>query len=89
MADETTHIHEADPSHGEHAEPHLPPPSIVPISAALALAVTLIGFVDQVRNTVGALVWGIGVLWLIGSCAAWYRGAHREFHDLPESLEGH
>ncbi len=89
MTDENLPTHEADSSHGEHGEVHLPPPSIVPISVAFALAMTLIGFVDGVRGSVGPLVWGIGLLWLIASCAAWYRGARREFDELPESLEGH
>jgi hypothetical protein len=89
VTDEQLTTHEADPSHGEHGEVHLPPPSFVPISVAFALATMLVGFVDQVRGTVGPLVWGIGLLWLIGSCVAWFRGARREFNDLPESLEGH
>ena len=86
MTDQTTTTHEDG---GGHGEIHLPPPSIVPVSTALALATTLVGFVDQIRGTVGPLVWGIGLLWLIASCVAWYRGARREFDDLPESLEGH
>ena len=89
MTDEHLPTHEADSSHGEHDEVHLPPPSIVPISVALALAMTLVGFVDQVRGPLGPLIWGIGLLWLIASLVAWFRGARREFHDLPESLEGH
>jgi hypothetical protein len=89
VTDENLTTHEADAGHGEHAEVHLPPPSFVPISVALALATTLIGFVDQVRGPLGALVWGIGLIWLIGSLVAWFRGARTEFKDLPESLEGH
>ncbi len=89
MADPDLPAHDADPSHAEHAEVHLPPPSIAPINVAISLAMTFIGFVDGVRDRLGPLVWGIGLLWLIASCAAWFRGAHREFNDLPELLEGH
>ncbi|MBJ7595109.1 MAG: hypothetical protein JF886_09660 [Candidatus Dormibacteraeota bacterium] len=90
MTDENLPTHEAaDTGHGEHAGVHLPPPSVVPIMVALSLATVLIGFVDQVRGTVGPLVWGIGLVWLIASLLAWYRGARTEFHELPESVEGH
>jgi hypothetical protein len=78
-----------DAGHDEHGGIHLPPPSFVPISVALSLATTLIGFVDQVRNSVGPLVWGIGLLWLIASCVVWYFAARTEFDELPESLDGH
>jgi hypothetical protein len=27
----------------------------------------------------------IGLVWLIGSLTAWFRGARTEFHDLPET----
>jgi hypothetical protein len=89
VADPDLPVHEADPSHGEHAGVHLPPPSFAPISVAFALATTFVGFVDQVRNALGPLVWGIGLVWLIASCTAWFLGARREFNDLPDSLEGH
>lgn len=88
MSDETP-IHEIDTTHGEHTEIHLPPNSFVPVNVALSLACTFVGFVDQVRGAVGPLVWGIGLLWLIASCALWFRGARNEFNELPESLEGH
>jgi len=61
----------------------------VPFSVALALATTLVGFVDQVRNAVGPLVWGIGLVGLIASCVVWYLAARTEFNELPESLDGH
>lgn len=89
MTDDKLPPREAGAAHGEHHEVHLPPPSFVPISVALALATTFVGFVDQVRNSVGPLVWGIGLVWLIGSCVAWFRGARDEFNELPESLDGH
>lgn len=81
--------HEADTGHGEHGEIHMPPNSFVPISVAISLCMTLVGFVDQVRNTLGPLIWGLGLLWLIGSCVAWFLGARNEFNELPESIEGH
>lgn len=89
MPDENPPVHEADATHGEHREIHMPPPSFVPISVALALATTFVGFVDQVRNAVGGLVWGIGLAWLIGSCVVWYLAARTEFGELPESLDDH
>ena len=89
MADETLPPHEADSTHGEHTEIHLPPNSFVPISLALSLACLFVGFVDQVRNAVGPLVWGIGLLWFIGSCAMWFLAARNEYKELPESAEGH
>lgn len=89
MADSNLPVHDADAGHGEHAAIHLPPPSFAPISVAASLAMTFIGFIDGVRGTLGPLIWGIGLVWLIASCAAWFRGARREFHDLPEFVEGH
>ncbi len=89
VADADLPVHEADPTHGEHAGVHLPPPSFVPINVAFSLATVFIGFVDQVRNALGPLVWIVGLLWLVASCVAWFRGARREFHDLPDSLDGH
>ncbi len=82
-------VNEPDTTHGEHGEVHLPPPSFAPINVAFALCTTFVGFIDQVRSALGPLIWGIGLVWLIASCAAWFRGARREFNDLPESLEGH
>lgn len=89
MADETSPSHDADAAPGEHAEIHLPPNSLVPINIACALATTFVGFVDQVRNAVGGLVWGIGLVWFVAGCVVWFRAARREFDDLPESVDGH
>jgi hypothetical protein len=89
VADDTPAVHDADTAPGEHGDIHLPPPSFVPISAALALATTFIGFVDQVRNAVGGLVWGIGLVWLLASFAVWIRAGRNEFNELPESIDGH
>jgi hypothetical protein len=88
MADDTP-VHDANVAHGEHAEIHMPPNSLVPINVAFALCTTFVGFVDQVRNTVGPLVWGIGVVWFIASCVIWFLAARNEFDELPESAEGH
>ncbi len=89
MPDDHPTVHEAETTHDEHGGIHLPPPSFVPICVALSLATTLIGFVDQVRNSVGPLVWGIGLVGLIASCVVWYLAARTEFDELPESLDGH
>lgn len=86
MSDETAH--DAHDSH-DAAHIHMPPNSIVPVFVALSLACTFIGFVDQVRNSVGPLVWGIGLIALIASCAAWARGARTEYLELPETEEPH
>ena len=55
----TTHDDSGD-EHA-HATPHLPPPSFAPINAALALAITLTGFLTDIRNVVGPLMWGVGL----------------------------
>ncbi len=89
MADDTAPRHEADVSQGEHAGIHLPPNSLVPINVAFALCTTFVGFVDQVRNAVGPLVWGIGLVWFIASCVIWLLAARNEFSERPESAEGH
>ena len=92
MPDENLPVDEADQAHGAHGsggDIHLPPNSIVPVFVAISLCLTFVGFVDQVRGAVGPLIWGIGLIGLVASCAAWFRGARREFEDLPESLEGH
>jgi hypothetical protein len=61
----------------------------VPISVALALCTTFVGFVDQVRGNVGPLVWGIGLVWFVASCVAWFLAARNEFNELPEAIEDH
>jgi hypothetical protein len=92
VVDEHLPVHEASGEHGAHGsggDVHMPPNSIVPVCVAISLCLTFVGFVDQVRGSVGPLVWGIGLVGLIASCAAWYRGARHEYEDLPESLDGH
>jgi hypothetical protein len=78
----TTHEEPGD-DHA-HTTPHLPPPSFAPINVALALAITLTGFLTDIRHLVGPLMWGIGLLYLIASCFFWARGARREYLELPE-----
>lgn len=68
----------------EHATPHLPPPSFVPINLALALAITLTGFLTDIRAVVGPAMWGIGLIYLIVTCFFWARGARSEYLELPE-----
>lgn len=89
MADDTAPLHDTGTAHTEHAEIHMPPNSLVPINVAFALATTFVGFVDQVRNAVGPLVWGIGVVWFIATCVTWFLAARNEFNELPESADGH
>jgi len=69
---------------GEHEHPHLPPPSFVPINIALALAITLTGFLTDIRAVVGPAMWGFGLIYLIVSCFFWARGARAEYLELPE-----
>ena len=78
-----TATHNEDGEHA-HATPHLPPPSFVPINLALALAITLTGFLTDIRAVVGPAMWGVGLIYLIVSCFFWARGARREYLELPE-----
>lgn len=83
MSDDTvaTATHEEA---GEHGHPHLPPPSAVPINIALAIAITLTGFLTDIRAVVGPAMWGIGLIYLIITCVFWARGARAEYLELPE-----
>ncbi|MFN2582677.1 MAG: hypothetical protein ABR498_08060 [Candidatus Dormibacteria bacterium] len=67
-----------------HGTPHLPPPSAIPINVALALAVTFVGFLGDIRNVVGPAMWLVGLIWLVAGCALWVRAARREYVELPE-----
>lgn len=90
MTDDTP-VREGDTTHGEHGqhdEVHMPPNSLVPISFALSLCMTLVGLLDQVRTATGPTVWLIGLLWLIGTLVTWVRAARSEYEELPETL-GH
>jgi hypothetical protein len=78
----TTHDTGAD-DHG-HATPHMPPPSFAPINAALALAITLTGFLGDIRDVVGPVMWVGGLIYLIASGYFWARGARNEYLELPE-----
>jgi hypothetical protein len=69
---------------GAHETPHLPPPSWVPINIALALAITLVGFLTDIRQVLGPAMWGFGLLYLVISCVVWARSARREYLELPE-----
>lgn len=87
MSDETTHDQHAATEEGHEVHIHMPPNSIVPVFVALSLCCTFVGFVDQVRNNLGPTIWLIGLVALIGSCAAWFRGARTEYLDLPEDAD--
>ena len=88
MSDDAADEHRdaaASPDSGEaHSTPHLPPPSLAPINVAVALAVTFVGFLKEVRSGVGPFMWVIGLVWLVVSLAVWARGSRREYLDLPE-----
>ena len=73
-------------THDEHAGEHgihLPPNSWSPISVSLALTMCFIGLLAAVW------VWIIGLVWLIASLYAWFRGARTEYHELPDGPGGH
>jgi hypothetical protein len=67
-----------------HSAFHLPPNSFVPVSVALSLGVLFVGFLGDVRDTVGPAMWLLGLLWLIASLVFWARSARREYLELPE-----
>jgi Cytochrome c oxidase subunit IV len=78
--------HAATPAseHEHHdAHIHLPPNSWSPINVALSLSMCFIGTLSA------TWVWVVGLVWLIGSLYAWFRGARTEFQELPESLGEH
>jgi hypothetical protein len=50
----------------------------------LALAITLTGFLTDIRAVVGPAMWGVGLLYLIVTCFFWARGARTEYLELPE-----
>ena len=86
MTDEQAHDAAGAAGHGggHDGPPHLPPPSIIPINVAVALAVTFVGFLADIRNVLGPAMWLVGLAWLVISCAAWIRAARREYLELPE-----
>jgi len=86
MADEHTEVASGSTAAQEHpaeAHIHLPPNSWSPINVALALTMCFIG------TLAATWVWVVGLVWLIASLAAWFRGARNEYHELPEVLEEH
>jgi hypothetical protein len=79
----------AEPAGGAHEEHiHMPPNSIVPICAALAITVTFTGLLIPVKPVLGGVIIPVialvGVVMLVASGIAWLLGALREYHDLPE-----
>ena len=79
----------AEDAHQEHASDHghdgihLPPNSWSPISVALSLCMCFLGTLSA------TWVWVVGLVWLVGSLYAWFRGARNEYHELPESIGDH
>ena len=79
MADEHTEHASGSTAAHDHADHiHLPPNSWAPINVALSLAMCFIG------TLAATWVWVIGLVWLIASLYAWFRGARNEFQELPE-----
>ena len=81
---EVRHGSAAAQSGPDHAGPHMPPNSIVPICLALSLAVLFVGFLGEVRATVGPAMWIVGLLGVLASSAAWAVTARRDYLELPE-----
>jgi hypothetical protein len=76
MADDA---HTDHPASGADAHDiHLPPNSWAPISVAVSLSMCFIGTLSA------TWVWVVGLIWLIGSLTAWFRGARKEFNELPD-----
>jgi hypothetical protein len=82
MADDVHTEHATADHAGEH-DFHLPPNSWSPINVALSLTLCFMGTLSA------TWVWVVGLVWLIASLVAWFRGARTEFHDLPESSTEH
>jgi hypothetical protein len=80
MADDA---HTDDAASAAHDQFHLPPNSWAPINVAVSLTMCFIGTLSA------TWVWVIGLVWLIASLAAWFRGARNEFRELPESSGEH
>ncbi|HXA30362.1 MAG TPA: cytochrome c oxidase subunit 4 [Candidatus Angelobacter sp.] len=78
MADHAHPDHTADDHAHDAHDIHLPPNSWAPINVAFSLAMCFIGTLSA------TWVWVIGLIWLIGSLYAWFRGARNEFHELPD-----
>jgi RsiW-degrading membrane proteinase PrsW (M82 family) len=78
--------HAGAPAQGDEAQstPHMPPNSLVPIVIALSLALLFVGFLHEVRDVIGPVMWLLGLLGVIGGCAMWTVSARREYHELPE-----
>lgn len=70
-----------DHGHDGHGEIHMPPNSWAPISMALGLCATLIGFVT---SPLGPALWIVGLVWVAASGVSWFRSARTEFHELPD-----
>ncbi len=80
----TEHPHGQAPGEEVHAQPHMPPNSFIPIVLGLSLALLFVGFLSQVRQVVGPVMWLAGLLGVIGCCAMWVVSARREYQELPE-----
>ena len=54
-------------AHGDqaHSTPHMPPNSMVPVVIALSLALLFVGFLHEVRDVIGPVMWLLGLLGVI------------------------
>jgi hypothetical protein len=90
MSDDTstdTPAHQAAHGAGHASGIHLPPNSWAPISTAFALSLIFVGFLTDIRATIGPVGWLVGLVWLVVSLAVWAIGARREYLGLPEDHE--
>ncbi len=85
MADHDQKLDEVA-DHEEHV--HLPPPSLVPIAMAASITLTFVGLLIPVKPKVGPVIIPVlailGLVLVIACGVAWFRGARREYLDLPE-----
>ena len=64
-------------------EIHLPGPSLLPITVALGITLTVIG------TTLGWWLSIIGLIVFVLSAGIWIRDTRRDIDDLPEDHHGH
>jgi hypothetical protein len=76
-SDDAATVHSASAEHG-HGEIHMPPPSLIPICLAVAMAVTFTGFL------ISPAVWIPGLVAVVICLGAWLRAALSEYRELPD-----
>ncbi|MGI8847740.1 MAG: hypothetical protein ACR2GX_05685 [Candidatus Dormibacteria bacterium] len=99
--DQPEHAGSADGEHGEiHLPPNSFVPVFIAITLAISFVGTLdvvrtgmggladsigVGGIDVLRGLISNIVWLVGVIGLLVTCAVWLMAARNEYLDLPES----